>query len=369
VKAPALSVRALNRALLARQLLLERAALSVPEAVEHLVGMQAQVPASPYFGLWSRLLDFEPEQLGVLLQKRRAVRIAVMRSTLHLLTARDCLALRAMMQPAMSRALYSSSPYGRAIEGVDPEELVAFGRGLIEKEPQTLADLRVSLKERWPKYDATALGWAFHYLTPLVQIPPRGVWGESAAPVCTTAEKWLGKPLARDTGLDAVILRYLAAFGPASPADAQTWCGLPALREVFERLASKLRTFRDEKGRVLYDLPRAPRPDPDTPAPVRFLPDYDNMLLSHADRSRIGASKHAKHFPKTGPALGTVLVDGFVCGIWKIIEARGRALLRVKLFERRSSEECAAVEAEGERLIAFARSEVSRRDVALVSKL
>ncbi|HEU4536341.1 MAG TPA: winged helix DNA-binding domain-containing protein, partial [Polyangiaceae bacterium] len=281
-----LGLRALNRALLERQMLLRRERRSASAAIEHLIGMQAQIPAAPYVGLWTRLEGFRPEQLSELIAGRRAVRIALQRSTIHLVTADDCVALRPVLQAVQARNLYTASPYGRQLEGVAIDELVAAGRALVEEKPRTHAELGRLLQQRWPRHEAIALAYGVRNLAPLVQVPPRGLWGKAGQALCTTAESWLGRPLASHAEPDGLMLRYLAAFGPASARDAQAWSGLTKLGDAFERLRPRLRTFADEQGRELFDLPDAPLPDPDTPAPPRFLPDYDNVALGHADRTR-----------------------------------------------------------------------------------
>src|ERR671911_1971374 len=259
-----LGPRELNRATLERQMLLRRRKLSAVEAIEHLVGMQAQAPAPPYVGLWTRLEDFHPDDLACLILERRAVRIALMRNTVHLVSARDCLALRPLMQPVFDRTLYSTRANRAHLKGVEIEALVVAGRALLEERPRTAKELGELLREQWPERDAAALARAIRHLVPLVQVPPRGVWGKSGPAAHTTAEAWLGRPLDRDPSLEEMVVRYLGAFGPATVKDAQTWSGLTRLGEVVERLRPRLSTFRDEHGRELFDLPDAPRPDPDT---------------------------------------------------------------------------------------------------------
>jgi DNA glycosylase AlkZ-like len=359
--------RALNRALLDRQLLLHRVELPAVQTVEHLVGLQAQNPGSPYVALWTRLEGFRPEALSQLIADRGAVRIALMRSTIHLVTARDCLALRPVLQPVQDRFLYGGTPYGRNLAGMDLEALVAAGRVLVEERPRTMAEIRTLLQERWPERDAASLAYAVRNLLPLVQVPPRGLWGKAGRPTLTTAESWLGRPLEPDPSPEVMVERYLGAFGPASVADLQTWSGLTRLREVVERLRPRLRPFRDELGRELFDLPDAPRPDPDTPVPVRFLPDYDNVLLSHADRTRIVDPLHRQRVLDDNPneALGSFLVDGFAAGTWKIVRQRRAATLMVDPFERLSGRDAAAVGEEGARLLAFVSPGAESLDVRL----
>jgi hypothetical protein len=354
-----LGSRALNRATLERQLLLRRRKLPALDAIERLVGMQAQVPSSPYYGLWSRLHRFRHQELAGLIEGRAAVRIALMRSTLHLVSADDCLTLRPLVQPMLDRDL-GHNAFGRAIEGIDLGELVAATRALLEERPMTTGEVGKKLQQRWPGRDPVALGNAIRNLVPLVQIPPRGVWGASGATRSTTAESWLGRPLGPDASPDEMVLRYLAAFGPATVADVQTWSGLRALNEVLDRMRPQLRAFRDERGRELFDLPHAPRPDPDVPAPPRFLPDYDNVLLSHADRSRIISDEDRR---AGGIGRPTLLVDGTVAATWKIERAGDRATLRISPFRRIARPARADVGEEGQRLLRFAAPEAPHHDV------
>ena len=343
-----LSPRALNRATLARQFLLERASRPALEAVEHLVGLQAQVPRDPYLGLWSRLKNFAPDELGQLLLDRRAVRIVVMRATIHLVSADDCLLLRPLMQPVVDAELRRHPQFAPALVGVDLEAVLAFARTLVAQAPRTGRQLRAALAERFPQHDPAALAYACRCLLAFVQVPPRGVWGQTRQVTSTTAEAWLGRPLADAPSIDEVVLRYLGAFGPATIADIASWSRLTGMRAVVERLAPRLRTFRDERERVLYDLPDAPRPDPDTPAPPRFLPEYDNVLLSHADRSRFHAG--AMRFSSPGAAVhGTVLSDGALCATWRTV-GDGLVVDRIRPL---GDAEAAAVLAEGRRLARF----------------
>ncbi|GIH24197.1 hypothetical protein Aph01nite_25070 [Acrocarpospora phusangensis] len=349
-----LTLRELNRATLARQSLLSRSRMSVVEALEHLVGLQAQTPHSWYVGLWTRLAGFEAEDAAKLLAGREAVRIALMRSTIHFVTARDAVWLRPLVQPVIERS--TNGAFGKDLKGVDREALTADGRELVDSAPRTPAELGKLLAERWPGRDPLALSQAIRMWLPLVQVPPRGVWGRSGATAHTTTDAWLGRPLATDATPDELVLRYLAAFGPASVRDMQTWCGLTRLSEVATRLGEggRLAVFTDEQSRVLYDLPDAPRPPADTPAPVRFLYDFDNLLLSHADRSRVITAEYfSQGFSPHGPMPSMVLIDGFTGAHWRIARARGTATMRVKPFTPLSPAVRAEVEREGAGLLAF----------------
>lgn len=353
--------RALNRALLARQMLLERHDTPVLAAIEHLVGMQSQAPNPPHVGLWSRLADFAFDEVGALMTERSALRIVLMRGTLHLVSARDARALRPLTQVLLDNYLKTRA---RDLDGVDLAAVTAHARGLLEEEPRTDKELRALLSERWPAHDAELLNWAVRCSLPLVQVPPRGIWGASGVARHTTLDTWLAGRPAAETSLDDVVLRYLAAFGPASVRDVQQWSGLTRLGEVVERLRPGLLEFRDGSGRTLYDVPDAPRPDPDTPAPVRFVPDFDNLLLSHADRARIISEEHRKRvFTINGIIRATFLVDGFVHGMWKIEKKRREATLRIDPFGPVPKRERAALEEEGMRLLAAAHPEAKAHAV------
>ncbi|MEV4612518.1 winged helix DNA-binding domain-containing protein [Kitasatospora sp. NPDC049258] len=347
--AEALSTRALGRAVLARQHLLERSALAPAAMVRHLVGLQAQAaPEPPYLGLLSRIEGFRPEQLSRLIEGREVVRIALQRATIHLVTAEDCLLLRPLLQPVLDRALAAN--WGKRLPGVDLDRLAERARALVEAQPLTFQHLGPLLAEPFPDGEPGALAQAARCRLPLVQVPPRGLWGRGGPAAHTTAEHWLGRPLDQDPSPDAMVLRYLAAFGPATAADAQKWCGLTGLGPVLERLAPDLLLFRDARGRTLYDLPGAPRPDPSVPAPVRLLAPFDNLLLSHADRTRVLPEEYRPRImTPNGIVLGSVLVDGLVAGLWRIEDG----VLRVRAFGRLGRADLAEVEREGARVLDF----------------
>jgi Winged helix DNA-binding domain len=387
-EAPVLGQRALNRALLERQLLLRRASMAPLQAIAHLAGLQAQAPNAPYVGLWTRLADFRPAQLAELMTERAVVRTHLMRNTVHLVTAGDCLAAKGLFRAGSARN-FASSPFARNVTDVDLRALVDAGRALLTERPRTRAELGRLLAARWPGRDPASLAYAVTYHVPTVQVPPRGIWGSAGPAAFTTTETWLGGralPEGRGGGQgpggergtprcdrpEALVLRYLTAFGPATVRDAATWSGLTGLREVIDRLRPRLRVFRDADGRELLDLPDAPRPDPDTPAPPRFLPEYDNLLLSHADRARVIPVRRSVPLPPgPGGTCGTVLVDGFWQATWKITRVRqrgagGAAVLSVEPFSRLAPRQAAAVAEEGARLLAFAAPDASAHDVRVV---
>ncbi|MFI6438424.1 winged helix DNA-binding domain-containing protein [Streptomyces sp. NPDC050759] len=343
--APVLSSRALNRATLDRQLLLRRSGLTAKAAVGHLLGLQAQNVRPPYYALAARLDGFTPEQLSELMADREVVRIVTMRSTIHTHTAEDCLTLRPLVQPARDRELIN---FRRGLQGVDLDRLAVLARELVEAEPRTMKQLREALLAEWPDADPQALAIAARCKLPLVQVTPRGLWGRSGQVALTTAEHWLGRPAEPAPAPEDVVLRYLAAFGPASVKDMQTWAGLTRLRDAFEGLRPRLRIFRDENGVELFDLPDASRPAEDTPAPPRFLPEFDNLLLSHADRTRVVPKEYWGRSWQGNQAYRTLLVDGFLAGVWKLTEDT----LVVEPFDRLTKAQREDVLEEGERMLA-----------------
>ncbi|MFE1766027.1 winged helix DNA-binding domain-containing protein [Streptomyces angustmyceticus] len=362
---PVLSARALNRALLDRQLLLRRHRLGVLDAVTRLVGLQAQAPNPPYIGLWTRLDGLALADVAGAIEDRSLTRIAVMRSTVHLVTAQDCRTLRPLTQPALDRDLWVGSGSGKAVKGVvDPAELAAAAREVLADAPLTTAELGEALRRRWPDVAARHLAYAARTLLPLVQVPPRGIWGVGGRTRYATAESWLGEPLVADPSPAGMVLRYLAAYGPATVKDVQTWSGLTRLRPVLDGLRDRLRTFRDTTGNELFDVPGAPLPDPDVPAPVRFLPEFDNILLSHADRGRIiGDEDRRRIFTRNGIVRATFLVDGFVRGMWALDRDRAGAVLRIEPFAPLGAADRAALSEEGARLLAFAAADAGAHDI------
>jgi len=356
-----LSTRALNRAALARQMLLERAELPVLEGIERLIGLQAQLPNPPYVGLWTRLVGFEKDHLTRLIEKRRVVRSTMMRATQHLVTARDYLQLRPVLQPMLDRNWRHS--HGRRTRGIDRDVLLAAGRSLLAERPRTITELQSLLGERWPKHDALALGYSIQLLLPLVHVPPRGTWGRGGAVPATLAESWLRRPLSDDRAPEEMIVRYLGAFGPATVKDVQMWSGLTGLRAAVEGLRPQLVTFHDAEGRELFDLPDAPLPDPDTPAPPRFLPEYDNLILAYADRSRMLSDVERRALWTRNGLLAAALVDGRVAATWRIARRRAGATLEIEALKRIAKADRLALLEEGERLLVFTDPDAASRGI------
>ena len=330
---PLLDTRALNRATLQRQWLLQRRTATIPKAIEHLVGLQAQTANPPYLALWARLEGFDFGALTRLIEQRRIVRCAMMRSTLHLVSARDLLRLRPLLQAVLERGLRHSA-HARHLAGIDLHELARVAHRLLVEKPFASGDLGAALAQAWPSSDTTALAMAARCYLPLVHVPPAGTWGSHKNAALCPADVWLAvtKPSPdADDPLGRLVLRYLAAFGPASAADVTTWSGLTQLAPVLERLGAQLRRYRDTQGRTLFDLARTRLPDPDTPAPARLLPGFDNLLLSHADRCRVIDDVHrSRVFGVNGLIQPVVLVDGFVRATWRVDRATDRTTDRTK---------------------------------------
>lgn len=351
---PLLGVRALNRATLDRQLLLHRSPMDPADAVTRLVGLQTQVPSNHYTALWTRLDDFDAEDFSRRFEAREFVRLTMMRCTLHTVTAVDALAFRALFQSLLERVLHTN--FGRKLPGIDTGEVLARSRELLGEQPLTGSELGRRLAEEWPDGEAQALGMVARHLLPVVQLPPRGLWQRGGEPRLARVDRWLGAEPSGRPDVDALVLRYLAAFGPASVRDVQMWCGLTRLREVIDRHRGELVTFRGENGAELFDLPDAPRPGADAPAPPRFLPEYDNVFIGHADRARIVPDARTRSLMTDGNAARPVfLSDGFVAGRWRIDTDRARtaATLTLRPFAPLPRAACEALTEEGVRLLGF----------------
>ncbi len=355
----------LNRATLARQLLLVRHQLTPRQAIERLAGMQAQEAKPPFLGLWSRLIGFERERLTKLLRRRLVVRGTLMRATLHLVTDKDFLALRPAVQPALSKAMQSVLR-GRC-EGFEIDKVCRAAARLLDQGDATFETIRAHLASANAKADARAMGYAVRTHLPLLQVPTDDRWGYPKNPCFTSASSYLDASIDLDEDdATALVRRYLAAFGPASPADAQAWSGLTGLRATFESLRSQLVSFRTEADKELFDLARAPRPEAATPAPVRLLPAFDNLLLAHADRTRILADEHRPlTCSKNLRVHPTFLVDGRIAGLWKIEATKRRATLFLQPFDALPREASTALTAEAEAMLGFAEPEAQIRSVEI----
>jgi hypothetical protein len=335
-----LTRRALNRALLARQLLLERQRVTPQKAIEALAGLQAQEAKPPYVALWTRLDGFTRQALHDAIVERKVVRGTMMRGTLHLVSRNDYLAWRPALQPVLSRIAE-----GITKNAYDAEGLCTTAREFFDEQPRPFEELR----ECFPKADARAMAYTVRLHLPLLMVPDDSAWSYPTNAAFAVAETFLKEKL-KPAAAEDFVLRYLAAFGPATPADFQNWSGFASARALFDELRPKLETFRDEKKRELFDLPKAPRPDEETAVPVRFLPEFDSAILGHADRSRIISDEHRPRVAtKNLRILPTFLVDGFVAGTWTIAKKK----LELTPFVKLDKGTRAALDEEGERLVAF----------------
>lgn len=349
-----LNRRVLNRTTLDRQLLLGRAALTATEAVERLVAVQGQEIDAPYIGLWSRLASFTQDDLASLLHGKQVVRGSLLRGTQHLALADDYVWIRPLAQVILTRTRQAA--FGRLMRDVDLEEFAKLAREHLAGRTLTRPQLRDLLRQRWPEVDGTALGFSAQALLPIVHTPPNGIWGQGGATPFTLAEEWLGRPLDSSTPaerlVERLVVRYLAAYGPASVMDVQMWSGLTRLRPVVEGMGF-LRKYQDAEGRVLYDLPDAPLVDEDVPAPVRFLPWFDNLVVAYADRTRLMTAEQRKEVCVGAVIYPTFLVDGTVGGMWDL----KNGVLTVEPFHPLSDGVMEELAAEGARLMAFAGAE------------
>lgn len=356
-----LTRRALNRATLARQGLLDRQAVTPAGMASRLVAFQAQEPRPPYLGLWSRLQAFEPDALTGPLRERSLVRAMFVRATLHLLTAEDYLAFRPTVEPVLERAFASVG--GKA--GLDLARVLPAAAEVLSGGPLTFNEIRAALARRFPGANDRMLGYAVRTHLPLVMVPEGERWGFPANARFALAEPWLGRPVDAEADPAGLVRRYLAAFGPATAADVQTWSGVRGGKALLADLRAELVELTDDTGRTLYDLPDAPRPDPETPAPVRFLPEFDNLLLAYSERGRILGDRDRSVTGKNLRVPGTVLVDGFVAGVWRLGIRRGTAQLQVTPFAEIDRTSTPALEREGLALARFVEPGAVRHEVVL----
>jgi hypothetical protein len=348
-----LSRRALNRATLARQMLLRREKVKPVTAIERLAGMQAQLARPPFIGLWSRIEQFRRDDLIGAIERREVVRATMMRGTLHLASRQDFVRFRLVLQPML--ALGAKAVLRDRANGINVDALVKAARVCFDKKPCTFDELRRHLSARFPGLDERAMGYTVRMHLPLVQIPAEGsAWAYPASSDFAVAESWLGGKLDAGDRPHTFALSYLAAFGPATLRDLQTWSGLAVAPAVLDELRPKLRTFVDERGRELFDLPKAPRPDEDEEPPIRFLPEFDNLLLAFADRTRIIADEHRPAiYTKNLLIPATFLVDGFAAGTWKAERKKKAARLALKPFGRLTKQARQGLAEEGQKLLRF----------------
>lgn len=356
--------RTLNRATLARQLLLERDGRSAAAAIAHLIALQAQEPHEPYVGLWSRIEGFTPPDLEEMLHRRAAVRGVLMRRTLHLVAATDAPTLRGLHDRMLRQSAATQLRQEGAADTVDLDRLVAAAVELLGREPMISGAAARALTHHWPDAAGRGLANVLATVVPTLQTTPRGLWGVTAPATLTSYDAWIGRPPEPPTpeAADELVLRYLRAFGPAATADVRAWSGMSGLPDAVKRLEPRLRRFRDERGRTLWDVPGGPLPAPETPAPVRFVPAFDNVVLGYADRSRV-----IDDADKPLSVLGTrfVLVDGRVAGSWTTAgEGRARTL-EVTTFRTLRRPERAELREEGERLLAFLADGARTRGVRM----
>jgi uncharacterized protein YcaQ len=369
--AATLTLRELNRATLARQMLLQREAIDPVAAIERLAGLQAQYSPSPYIALWTRLADFRQDHLTQAVLARKVVKASLMRWTLHIASARD--------YPFLTRAIVEArtSVWARTAReiGLDTRDLHGKLLEYVEQ-PRTLHDIVRFLDGYVPPdperfwtviwHMASAHGW-------LVHAPPSGTWRYFGKNSYISAYRWLNIEPGQEPSLQDAMLhlvrRYLAAFGPASRADVMQWSGLRRVShvdEALETLGGEISVFADEDGKVLYDLADAPRPGGDIPAPVRFLPKWDNLLLAHDNRERVLPMAYRKTVIKVnGDVMPTFLVDGIVAGMWSIKRERATAVLSLEPLAPLEPSARASLEEEGTALLRFVEPDASEYQVVI----
>jgi hypothetical protein len=358
-----LDLRELNRATLARQLLLERSHLSAAQALESLGGLQAQIPVSPYIALWSRLAGFRREDLASLIEGRKAVKATLQRATLHLVTVADYLPLLETLKPMFLKASASIAKQ-RDVEGIDFDEVLRLGREYL-REPRSFAEVTAHFAESHPGADPGAIRYTLRTHLALVQVPVEGGWSYPGNPKFLLAEVFLGRKIAPKADLQRLVRSYLAAFGPASVADLQCWSGLSGLREPIAPFRSELETYRDEAKRELLDLPGQPLPEGDVPAPVRFLGELDSLVLAYDKRARVISEEHkTRIYSANLRGVASVLLDGFVGATWRLEKGKkGAVALVVEPFGKLTKKDRAAIAEEGEALLRFVEGGAKSHEV------
>jgi hypothetical protein len=342
-------------------MLLKRENATVTDAMERLFGMQAQLARPPYVGLFSRIEGFRAEDLTAAIERRTVVRATLMRGTLHVMTAKDYVAFRPVLQMALDHGL--KSVLRDRMKAVQTASIVSMARAFFAT-PHTFDELRDSLAGKEPVEDVRARAYAARCLVPLVQVSDGSRWGYPGVARFTLADAWI-KPSKKSTAADLgdLVRRYLAAFGPASVTDAQTWSGIPALGPTFTAMRDELVLVHQDR-KELWDLPKAPRPDEDTPAPPVFLPEFDNLVLAYADRKRFVADAHRKAIYLPGLRVApTFLVDGVVAGVWKVVRVKAKATLQVEPFDTLSAKVKKALGDEASRLVRFIEPDAATFDV------
>jgi hypothetical protein len=358
-----IDARALNRATLARQMLLRRESVSAVEAIERLGGMQAQDPAPPFVGLWSRIEGFDPDELRRAIADAEVVRATLLRGTLHLFSRRDYLRYRATLQ-AMLLAAASSNLRGQ-LDGLDVDATLAATRELLEEAPRTQSELRAELHARFPEASDRALGLIARCGAPMVMRPVDHPWSFPRDSAFVLASQALGAEPDAAERPEELVRRCLAAFGPASATDVRTWSGLAGVAKTVDAMRDELVVFRLGR-RELFDLPDAPRPGPDAEAPVRYLPEFDNLLLSHADRTRVIDDEHRPFvFSKNLRVKATFLVDGRVAGTWSVKRSRNVATLTLVPFAKLAKGTLRSLVREGEPLARMAEPQASEASVVV----
>jgi hypothetical protein len=356
-----LTHRDLNRATLARQMLLERSDTDIVEAVRFLGGLQAQQSNDPYIALWSRLKGFRHEDLTQLITDRVLNRATSMRGTLHLHTTDDLIGIRSLVSTFL-QGMWRSN-FQKRFGGHDPKKVIAAGRKLLDKGPMSAGDLNKALIAKFPGGEAIALSVLLQVHDILVQIPPTRIWRNNSAPILTRIQNWVPVPHDRPMRLRDLTRRYIRAFGPVTAADMATWSRLTKIGAEFEAIKDELVTFEDVDGRTLFDFPDAPRPDGDTPAPVRFLPLYDNVYLGYDNRRRMLNKETVQLMSMFEVFKPSVLVDGTISAGWSASAKKSAAMLQIEPYRRLLKREVRELEVEGSAFLRFMHEDATSYDV------
>jgi hypothetical protein len=363
VTTAATTLRALNRATLARQRLLDRRSAKPAEALAQLVALQAQVPRPPFVGLWSRVSGFTREALVTAIRRRTIVRATTLRGTIHLMTARDYLRFRSCLQPGLDDVL--KGILRARLSGIDVEALERIGRAFFET-PRTFDELRAHLTATGVP-DVRAAAYTIRLRVPLLQVPDPAPWAYPAQAGFQTASAYLGEEPAPCGGLETLVTRYLAAHGPSTARDLAAWAGMRDLTATLEAMRPALVTLKGPGRSELFDLPDAPRPDPDAPAPIRFVPEYDNLIVARSDERVLPRAFRSAVFLPALRVAATVLVDGVVAATWTTARARDRATLAIRPLAPVPRPARAEMQAEGASLLRFLEPDARTFDVRLES--